>query len=91
MGPGSSAEGNEKAETGDGHNKDGHERKEGQTATGAMSIQDPSKRTADDACLNEGGKDIHGSGKVRCKGQSAGPSRSIPRLIVHKRPYGRHR
>ncbi|KAL2049462.1 hypothetical protein ABVK25_010257 [Lepraria finkii] len=50
------------------HTKDdGHKRNKDRTATGAIGIQDPSKRTADDAGLNEGGKGVPGLGKVRRK------------------------
>ena len=91
IGPSSSAEGKERTGTDHGHNEDGHKRVEDRTATAAIAIRDASKRTADDTDLNKGGKGVPGSGKVRRKGQSVGPSRSIPCLMVPERPYQRYR
>ena len=71
----------------DGHNENGRRRDGNRTATGALGIRDPLKRTAGDAGLNEGGKGVPGSGKARRKGQSAGPGCSMPRLMVPERPY----
>jgi len=42
------------------------------TATGAIGLRDSSKRTADNAGLNEGGESGHRSEKVRCAGEFAG-------------------
>ncbi len=39
------------------------------TATGATGLRDFSKRTADNAGLNEGGESAHRSEKVRCAGE----------------------
>ena len=74
IGPGSSAE---KADTDDGYKQDGD-----RTATGALGVPDPLKRTAEDAGLNEGSEGVSGSGNVRRKGQSAGPGRSMLCLTV---------
>lgn len=65
VGSGSSAKGNEKADTDKGYDEDrhdedrhdeddedGHKRDGDRTAKGAMGIRDPPKRTADDAGLN---------------------------------------
>ena len=58
---------------------------------GALGIRDLPKRTAEDAGLNEEGKVIPGSEKVRRKGQSVGPGRSMSRLTVLERYYRRRR
>ena len=44
------------------------------TATGVTNIRDSSKRTADNAGLNEDGEGIHRLEKARRTGQFAGPS-----------------
>ncbi len=42
------------------------------TATGATGLRDSSKRTADNAGLNEDGESAHRSEKVRCAGECVG-------------------
>jgi len=42
------------------------------TARGATGLRDSSKRTADNAGLNEGGESAHRSEKVRCAGECVG-------------------
>lgn len=86
-----SGEGKKKADTDDGHNGDGHKRDGDRMATGATGIQDFSKRTADNAGLNEGGEDVPRSEKIRRTGSSTGPNRYISRLMIFERPYRRDR
>ena len=47
---------------------------ESMTATGPTGVRDSSKRTADGAGLNEGGKGVHRLEKARRAGQCTGPS-----------------
>lgn len=56
IGPGSSAEDKEKADTDYGHNEDGYKRDGDRTATGAVGIRDLPKRTAGEQVLMRGVK-----------------------------------
>lgn len=83
--PDHSGEGKEKADKEHGDNEISDKRHEDKTATGAARIRGSSKRTADRAGFNEGGKDVHGLEKARRAGESAGPSRCRPPLTTFDR------
>ncbi len=67
---GHSDEEREKADIGNGHNRDGDQQDEDPTAACAIGIRDSSKRTADNAGLNEGAEGVSRSDIVRRTGQS---------------------
>ena len=81
----------EKANTGDWHDGDGHKRGRDRTATGAIGIRGPPKRTAGNAGLNEGGENMPRSEKVRRIDSSTGLNRYISRLKTFERPYRQDR
>jgi len=68
------------------HLKDGYDEDGDRSDTGSLGVLHPHKRTAGDAGLNEGGKGVPGSEKVRRKGQSTDLDRSMPRLILLESP-----
>ena len=86
-GAGPSNEGKEKADIADGHTGDEHERDRDGTATGRIGLGDSFKRTADNTDLNERAGDVPRLEKVQRIGQSAGPNRYIPRLMILERSH----
>jgi len=89
--PGHSSREKEKADIEDWYDGDGHNRDGDPTATGAIGTRDSSKRTAGRTGLNEGETDIPTSAKILRTGQSVGPSRCLPRLMIPERLYRRHK
>lgn len=83
---GHSDEEREKANIGNGHNRDGDQQDEDPTAACAIGIRDSSKRTADSAGLNKRGQAVFRLEKVQRTGQSAGLSCCMPHLMIPERP-----